>query len=134
MDYIKMNRGLNEEGGESRSLRAKERDKRNPKISRFREIRFKSIEEVNEEGDYQQVSCKNQLKKPKLEPHKFKDNTTKSLLNKYNESLMENEFDDPGLVSISQQKQLNTRTTFCRRTQKDPFILIHRKDRLTKIS
>ncbi len=48
------------------------------------------------------------MKKIKLEPHKFKDSTTKSLLNKYNEGLANNnEFDDPSMVSITQQKKLN---------------------------
>lgn len=42
-----------------------------------------------------------------MEPHKFKDNATKSLINKYNDIYSNTEFDDPTMVSITQQKKLN---------------------------
>ena len=90
LDYIKMNHGQIEADFpvENRANKTKTKDFRKPQISRFREIRFKSIEEMNEEVDYNRESCRNQIKKLKLEPHKFKEATTKSLLNKFNESLV----------------------------------------------
>lgn len=99
------------------------------KISRFREIRFKSIEEIYEADPSKEVVRTN-TKKPKLEPHKFKDNVSKSLIYKYNDMLSHSEFDDPTMIAFSQQKQLNERNH--RRTQKDPFILFQRKDKLDK--
>lgn len=99
------------------------------KISRFREIRFKSIEEIYETDPSKEVVRTN-TKKPKLEPHKFKDNVSKSLIYKYNDLLSHSEFDDPSMIAFSQQKQLNERNH--RRTQKDPFILFQRKDKLDK--
>ena len=81
--------------------------------------------EQNEQRD----ALKNKVQKIKLEPHKFKDSASKSLVYKYNEIYCNTEFDDPSMVSISQQKRLNERTSNYRRGHKDPFVLIHRKDR-----
>ena len=117
---------------EPKTEKTKERDGKNPNISKFREVRFKSIEEAVEETENEKEYYRIQIKKLKLEPHKFKDATTKSLLNKYNETLPETEFDDPGVVPISQEKKLVRRTTFYRRTQKDPFVLINRKERVSR--
>lgn len=132
IDYLKMNQKKPEEPSEGRTPKNKSRSLRNPQISKFREIRFKSIEEVQEETDFQREFCRNQIKKLKLEPHKFKDSTAKSLLNKFQDSIDEHEFEDPGVVNISQQKKLVQRTTFCRRTQKEPFVLLYRKERLRR--
>jgi hypothetical protein len=38
------------------------------------------------------------------------------------------------MVAISQQKKLNERTNPGRRTQKDPFVLIQRRDRTAEQS
>jgi hypothetical protein len=65
-------------------------------------------------------------KKPKLEPHKFKDNTSKSLIYKYNEIISQSEFDDPSIVAFSHQKRLNDRNQL-RRPQKDPFVLFRKE-------
>lgn len=56
--------------------------------------------------------------KPKLEPHKFQVATCKSLL-------AESEAE----LSFWEKKQLNQRVCPLRRTQKDPFLLIQRKDK-----
>ncbi len=69
---------------------------------------------------------KSYAKKLKLEPHKFKDNNSKTLISKYQESPFQNEFDDPTLVTFSQQKRLNERN-HQRRIQKDPFVLYQKK-------
>lgn len=126
----------NEEEEEQRRTSEKEepvsrtKEAGDAKISRFREIRFKSIEEIYETNQTKEISRTN-TKKPKLEPHKFKDNISKSLIYKYNDMLSHSEFDDPTMIAFSQQKQLNERNH--RRTQKDPFVLFQRKDKLDKL-
>ena len=51
---------------DNRANKVKTNDFKKPKISHFREIRFKSIEEMSEEGDINRESCRNQIKKLKL--------------------------------------------------------------------
>lgn len=98
---------INDEEEEERSYSQKcsiGKKIKQPKISKFREIRFKSIEEIYEN---EQKDPTKAIKKIKLEPHKFKDNTSKSLVYKYNEALTNTEFDDPSMLPFSQQKKLN---------------------------
>lgn len=89
---------------------------REPRIGKFKEMRFNSME-----GD-QDWSVRAPVGKPKLEPHKFQVATTKSLL-------AEGEVE----FSFWQKKQLNQRVGPLRRTQKDPFLLIQRKDKFKQV-
>lgn len=72
------------------------------------------------------------MPKTKLEAHRFRDPTSKSLMNKFTEIMQQSEFDDPSMVAISQQKRLNERIAQGRRTQKDPFVMVQRKEKLNE--
>lgn len=97
------------------------------KISRFREIRFKSIEELYAKG--QSESPKKEVKKLRMDSQKFKETVSRSLINRLSEGNFASESEDPAILPISQQKKLNERTHQGRRGQRDPFVLIQRKEK-----